>query len=297
MKATASVHILHHGSSDDLTAYWKQSDASQDQEISFMRATIPTPEPTPHPNLRRPIITDDLLVQALVRELSLRIPNMDGKDIVIFTERDTGYSRQIKSELNEQIGKLNEKTNLKFYYYLRGLDGRQEDLPAPSKTETSQGDDALSSLLSGSAILESSLGTSQFDYLRRLALEFERKDKEINKGNICAVGVLGSDIYDKMLVLEAVRPELPTAIFFTTDLDALYLERQYEDFTRNLIVASAAGLDAPDPPLPPMRDSYQTVLVRFIRNILNGTEDSELPQEAPKLFEIVAGRSIDLGSP
>ena len=147
---------------------------------------------------------------------------MDEKDIVIFTESDTGYSRQIKSELKKQI---NDKAKLKFYSYLRGLDGRQEDLGPQSKAETSRSDDALSSLLSGSAISESSLGTSQFDYLRRLALEFERKG-EINKRNICAVGVLGSDIYDKMLVLEAVRPELPAAVFFTTDLDALYLERQ-----------------------------------------------------------------------
>ena len=162
-------------------------------------------------------------MQELVQELSLRIPDMDEKDIVIFTESDTAYSHQIKSELNKQI---DDKEKLKFYSYLRGLDGRQEDLGPQSKTETSRSDDALSSLLSGSAISESSLGTSQFDYLRRLALEFERKDKKINKRNICAVGVLGSDIYDKMLVLEAVRLELPAAVFFTTDLDALYLERQ-----------------------------------------------------------------------
>ncbi len=221
LEANSPVHILHHGSSDDLTAYLGQPDRSQDQKISFMRATRPWPDPLPES--LRPIITDDHLVQELVQELSLRIPDMDEKDIVIFTESDTGYSHQIKSELNNQI---KDKEKLKFYSYLRGLDGREEDLRAQSKTETNRSDDALSSLLSGSAISESSLGTSQFDYLRRLALEFERKDKEINKRNIGAVGVLGSDIYDKMLVLEAVRLELPAAVFFTTDLDALYLERQ-----------------------------------------------------------------------
>ena len=95
-----------------------------------------------------------------------------------------------------------------------------------------------------------------------------------------AVGVLGSDIYDKMLVLQAVRPALPAAVFFTTDLDALYLEREMQPFTRNLVVASADDLDVKetrqfrlsDPwKLPPMRDSYQTVLGQRRSNIFCGT--------------------------
>ena len=61
--------------------------------------------------------------------------------------------------------------------------------------------------------------------------------------NVIAVGILGSDIYDKMLVLRRFA-RVPFAIFFTTDFDALYLEREKERFTRNLVVASAEGLDA-----------------------------------------------------
>ena len=41
-----------------------------------------------------------------------------------------------------------------------------------------------------------------------------------------------------------------------------------------------------------MRDSYQTVLVEFVRNIL-GISSSK-PRKDPELFEIVAGRSINL---
>ena len=100
-----------------------------------------------------------------------------------------------------------------------------------------------------------------------------RLDLEAADQNVVAVGILGSDIYDKMLVLQAVRPRLSSAIFFTTDLDALYLEREMQPFTRNLVVASADDLDANesgDKPtnswkLPPMRDSYQTVLVNKVR--------------------------------
>ena len=42
-----------------------------------------------------------------------------------------------------------------------------------------------------------------------------------------------------------------------------------------------------------MRDSYQTVLVQFVRKILR-ISGSEEPQKHPELFEIVAGRSINL---
>ena len=32
--------------------------------------------------------------------------------------------------------------------------------------------------------------------------------------------MLGSDVYDKLLILQALRPAFPRAVFFTTDLNA-----------------------------------------------------------------------------
>jgi hypothetical protein len=185
------------------------------------------------------------------------------------------------------------------FSYLRALDGRPEETRAPEGTEASKPQDVSTSLLQGRAISETSFGTSQFDYLRRAALGLE--------GNVVAVGILGSDIYDKMLVLQAVRPRFSSAIFFTTDLDALYVEREMQPFTRSLVVASADGLDANEsgdiPPnswkLPPMRDSYQTVLAKEVRNILtkNASEKSEPASPRAHIFEIVAGGNIELDHP
>src|SRR4029434_1974400 len=76
-----------------------------------------------------------------------------------------------------------------------------------------------------------------------------------------AIAVVGNDYYDKLLVLQALRPVFPEAIFFTTDLYAAMLHPTDNRATRNVIVGSGFGL-ALHPLLqggtPPFRDSYQT---------------------------------------
>ncbi|HZE13149.1 MAG TPA: hypothetical protein VE086_05285 [Chthoniobacterales bacterium] len=309
---SSAARILHHGSSEDFDAYLaKVSPHASDKIVSFMRATIPTahlqsPNRSGLEYLRR-ITGDDKLVPALVGELCLRIPALNRiarseqlPRIILFTESDTSYSRAITSDVSAAV---EDHAQVEVYTYLRGLDGRAEDVPTRVKSEESSKDIAAS-LLRGKAISEASLGTSQFDYLRRLSLYLDEEKRKRREGEICAVGILGTDIYDKMLVLQAVRPQLPAAIFFTTDLDALYLEQENANFTRNLIVASADGLD-PNPSassagsrwkLPPMRDSYQNVLVKHIWQILEAGNSEAIPttpQEA-HLFEIVAGKNIAL---
>jgi hypothetical protein len=63
---------------------------------------------------------------------------------------------------------------------------------------------------------------SQYDYLRRIAEKLSALDKTLRADGkaIKAIGVVGTDIFDKLLVLRALRPEFPDALFFTTDLDA-----------------------------------------------------------------------------
>src|SRR5262249_7885803 len=68
-------------------------------------------------------------------------------------------------------------------------------------------------------------------------------------------------VYDKLLLLQALRPELPDATFFTTDLDELLLPQDKLRYTRNLLVASGYGLTlTPDlqRDVLPFRSSYQT---------------------------------------
>jgi hypothetical protein len=326
--AEGEVRFLHHGTSQDLYNYLAvptaATEASPQQSILFMRATIPLTDLNPgmsSPPPNRPFVqevtTDDKLVESLFRELCLRIPALNDKSkaprVVVFTESDTIYSKAIVYELEKQLKQTNAKSDV--YSYLQALDGSPEEARAPASPSGSKPPDIATSLLQGRAISETSFGTSQFDYLRRAALDLKAGQNQ----NVVAVGILGSDIYDKMLVLQAVRPALPSAVFFTTDLDALYLEREMQPFTRNLVVASADGLDAnedchePDSSaddlnvsedghkpdsrwkLPPMRDSYQTVLVKEVRRILAQRNTEATCNPSPRsanVFEIAAGQSI-----
>ena len=79
----------------------------------------------------------------------------------------------------------------------------------------------------------------------------------------------GSDVYDKLLILRALRPQFPNALFFTTDLDAQLLHPADFRWTRNLIVASSFGLDLNRKlpgKIPPFRGNYQTSI--FLSTLL-----------------------------
>lgn len=297
-------YILHHGSSDDLERYVSLAASNEwpQKKISFMRATIPPSAGNQSkPWALRGIITDDLLVDALINELSQRIPALSRPPgigdplprIVVIAESDTRYSQAI---LNDLHTKLTGKAQLGFYSYLRGLDGRSENVATTPESMKPESRDPVDLILQRWGIAEKSSGTSQFDYLRRLALRLSsqtKKEKELD----VAVGVLGSDIYDKMLVLQAVRRARPSAIFFTTDLDALYLEQESEEFTRNLVVASADSLDVSG--MPPMRDAYQSVVAKKVLNLLTPLLATATPTPAStaQVFEIATGQSIALDAP
>jgi hypothetical protein len=157
--------------------------------------------------------------------------------------------------------------------YLAGLDG---ELPATqsSKTEDRSSDkDTEGALAKGKAWYEGRSaptkgnasqrpeGRSQIDYLVRLAAAL--KQEEAKDGKFRAIGVLGSDVYDKLLILQALRQQFPGAIFFTTDLNARLAYPAQWEFTHNLVIASHFGLElqpALQTPIPPFRDSYQTSL-------------------------------------
>ena len=58
---------------------------------------------------------------------------------------------------------------------------------------------------------------------------------------IRAIGLLGSDIYDKLMILRALRPQFPDAVFFTNNYDAHFERRDDWDVTHNLVIASPFG--------------------------------------------------------
>ena len=183
--------FLHHGTSQDLHNYLYNSqstlpaatEASPPQSVSFMRATIPLTDLTSgasSPPANRPFVqevtTDDKLVDSLFQELCLRIPALNdpckAPRVVVFTESDSIYSKAIVDKLKKQ---LSQHTNAKcdVYSYLQALDGSPEEARAQASPSDSKPPDIATSLLQGRAISETSFGTSQFDYLRRAALDLK----------------------------------------------------------------------------------------------------------------------------
>lgn len=190
---------------------------------------------------------------------------------------------------------------IKRFSYLRGLDG---EIPAGRMAEkdgnNQDGEEKSkpSGTLTGKAI-----GASQFDYLKRLTGRITRcidRSRSETKAKVAAIGILGSDVYDKLLLLQALRARFQEEVFFTTDLDALLIDPKENPWTRNLIVASSFGLQLhPDLQgmIPPFRDTHQVAAFLAARlsvdRMLDFRQTGELiqnwSQQPVRIFEI--GRS------
>jgi hypothetical protein len=170
------------------------------------------------------IDSDDRLAAELLDEFRMRRlhPDDHGASIAIIAERDTRYGRRMHESFKQVI---KDQTHVHHYSYLRGLDGKvlsgsgdQKEGAADKPTRAGEGD-------------------SQIDYLPRLAEEMKRLDEPPK-----VIGIVGSDVYDKLVLLKALRPRFPEAVFFTTDLDARLLQPEDYRDTRNLLIASHFGM-------------------------------------------------------
>jgi hypothetical protein len=272
---------------------------------------------------------DDQVMQLLVAELSLRGINPWKDPVAVVYERDTLYGRGLRDSFiglahaghkaqaeacgsgrdaqEEATARLtrpeiaNSSTGLSgvkgskivtFTYY-RGLDG---ELAGPG---TNQGPHTA---LNPRAEVRAD-GRSHSDYLARLTERM--KDMESDTGTFKAVCVFGSDVYDKLLILRAMRPHFPGTVFTTTDLDARYLQADYYEETRNLIVASVMGnsMDGTNQVssqrFTPFRDSYQPLATRSVMLALttNVAVREKLEQQypvKPRVYEVGRSRAVRL---
>lgn len=292
---------------------------------------------------------DDRLADTLVDELELRGVSVrtgasPAHHVALISEWDTYYGRMLPSaflrasgqervcetdlsETQPQARERDTECRVLRFSYLRGLDGLAPNAtpgnaPAPAKQ-----------VARGAPPVEPADGPRQFDYLRRLATQMQDDNVRLQRtglGEIGAIGVLGSDVYDKIAVLRALRAQFPRAVFFTTDLDARLLNGEEYDWTRNLVVASAFGLQlAPclQRHIPPFRGSYQTAAFFATRVALYNAfpdakiyRDQRCPQaplaeqesasvaplaqvridtwlSVPRLYELGRTRAIDLRDP
>ena len=271
--------------------------------------------------------TDDRLTGALVDELTLRLNSaipiahplrvLCEGTIVIVAEGDTQYARTFREGFAKSFDvegcRSRKGPAIVQVGYLRGLDGiapGTAGLPARPKAAPQNPSPGSRDTLLEQATLERADGPGQFDYLRRLSgqlLELDRSLRKDGQHGIAAVGILGSDAYDKVLVLDALRDRFPDAVFFAADLDARMLDAGSVRSTRNLVVASGYGLALTrqlQGSAPPFRDTYQTGTYLSTLVALDSearalsTRDFDPWFQQPRRYEIGRTRPVNLvGAP
>ncbi len=296
--------------------YSPNATASNDTLLEGLGTTVRIPQcpqagdpPNGRVCVARTIVTDDQLAQSVILELERRgirlrpecISPTDGNcntrdRMALISEWDTFYGRSLPDAIGRVLCPKSplQCNSVLRKSYLQGIDGT---VPGESTAQPAAGGAAARTeqkeVTKETARGERAEGRHQFDYLRRLTDELKQHNADPHKGDIKAIGILGSDVYDKLLVMQALRGEFPQAQFFTTDVDARLLHPQEFKWARNVVVASGFGLQLRKElqgDIPPFRDTYQTSL--FYSTLLALAPDSRPPNQKqlgaklpPRIFE------------
>ena len=244
------------------------------------------------------VSTDNRVLRDILEELLARGLRGKGTSLIaIVSEQDSTYGRLLDDIFEEIASGDQPKVKVREYGYLQGVDG--ELPPGSSKLpnglrrtndDETTSDQTIESSFMATAHREQSFGVAQLDYVRRLADRIAC-DFSGHEGPV-VIGVLGSDVYDKLLILQALRERLPTATFFTTDLDARLTDPDVYEWTRNLIVGSSYGFTVKELKGAGFRDSYQTALYRAVTLALDKNYEETAP--CPRLFEIGRTGAVDI---
>lgn len=211
--------------------------------------------------IRRPHTpTDDELLSAIATELGSRVSPLvpDGirPIVVILHEIDTEYGRALGTLAQQAIDRRHNgglgPFELKVIPYLRGLDGSSPGGPSATtrgsnssnrSTGSRDNAEALGSYARNRLGEDPAFGEVRADYIRRLAALLDEQHGYPGQHQIFAIGLLGTDYYDKLMLLQGLRQRFPAAIFFTLELDARMREAEARPWTRNVLVASTGGLE------------------------------------------------------
>jgi hypothetical protein len=208
-------------------------------------------------------------------------------------------SRAIDLQIQRPADYESLTLNVFRYSYLSGLDG---EVPGDNSVIAGRGEKAKNGDQIKDAQQERPEGTGQLDYVRALVARIHDEGEGAR-----AIGILGTDPYDSLLIIKALRPSFPHAIFFTVDLDARHLHQSEYKSTRNMVTASPFGLQLDgglQRDVPPFRSSYQTsayfaVLqaVQFVVCRTDGHQSSTTPCTSGYHVELTPeDRIYDAGS-
>ncbi len=254
----------------------------------------------------------DVLVEELTRR-GVNLSNNSDEHIVIISEWDAFYGRAVQSSFARSVQKHREKTRSSNTHesdnkpwservhsiaYMSGIDGKlpnmELDTSAVNNAGSNQKNNSPTDFDKLIHKFEQPQGRDQYDYMQRFPEKVKNTVRNPNK--IRAIGVMGVDVYDKLLILRALHNEFPNALFFTTDLDARLWHHTELTFTRNLIVASSYGLQLDDmwqQDIPPFRSTYQTSVFVATLQALDVCK-KDLSKIQPRIFEIGRRGAYDL---
>jgi hypothetical protein len=251
----------------------------------------------------RTLLPDDLIAKALWQELERRGVK-ESDHVAIISEEDTYCARALCSSFTDLKPRTFLAAHLHSYTYLRGIDGK---LPSHGKEEK----EANGTVENGDKNTQSSLqptegteGPNQADDIRRLARQLHELDSGFRRNggshaSLKAVGLLGSDVYDKLELLKALRPVFPEAVFFTNNLDARLAHPDEWKEAHNLVVVSGFRLSLEKyERIPPFRDSAQTALFAATLEAIGKirADDAAKPL-SPFVFEIGRNEAKELSIP
>ncbi len=271
--------------------------------------------------------TDAQLASEVMDELRLRTVDLtDPKQhLVLVSEWDSFYGRMLSltyaAELavrqkwansredfitTYRMGDLSVRPeNLHPFVYQRGLDGQISSTDASGKVtpEERWAKEKLASLEDLKRWMPDgnrAEGPAQFDYLSRLGDHLEKLDCDLRqnrKGTVRAVGIVGGDTYDTLLILQALRSRFPNTLFFTTELDARLWNPSEWEWSRNLIVVSGYGLQLNEQlqrQVPAFRSSTQTAQFAATLAAFGDPKLAGLTRVPVRRFEIGRHGGVDL---
>jgi hypothetical protein len=269
--------------------------------------------------------TDAQLAGEALDELRLRQIDLSNpqKNLALISEWDTFYGRMMLLAFAAELEKFqtNYPSDLDFinvyrrdksawpanlipFVYLRGLDGQttKPDVSDENQDATDSSGDlhSLDNFKHGDPNQIKAQGQTQLDYFSRLGDKMQVIEKNLQRGGrgrLDAIGIVGSDVFDTLVILQILRPRFPDAVFFTTDLDARYSHPTEQEWSRNLIVLSGYGLQLNknlQHRIAPFRESKQTAQFAATLAALGNANLSALNLVTPRRFEIGRGEAFDL---
>src|SRR5688572_17828132 len=273
--------------------------------------------------------TDAQMADEVLKELKLRGVDLalnkeepqKQSHIVLISEWDTFYARMLSLTYGAAVALRDPAVvnsgmaraefvgnrqvppeNFHSFVYLRGLDGQTVGGAGRDKSGKRGGDRpiTLEELPRWKPDVNKAEGQAQFDYLGRLGdrvAKLQATLRSAGKGEVKAIGIVGSDVYDTLLVLQALRRRFTGVLFFTTDLDVRFFHPQERSWARNLIIASSYGLalnPALQDPIAPFRDSTQTAQFAAALAALDQGKLRGIEGIPPRRFEVGNGFAVDL---